>query len=89
VSADTLGHPWMLPVRLVLPWLWFPRDGTVAADTAYYPFGTRLYIPGYGYGVVEDRGSAIKGPRRLDVYYRWHHEAREFGRRTELVEILR
>jgi len=89
VSVNTLTHPWMLPFRLVFPWLWLPRDGTVAADTRQYPFGTRLRIPGYGKAVVEDRGSAIKGPRRLDVYFSSHRRARKWGRVTEQVEIIR
>lgn len=89
VSVDTLTRPWMLPVRLAIPWLWLPRDGTVAADTRYYPFGTRLYIPGYGRGVVEDRGGAIKGPRRLDIYYRSHRRALVWGRQVVPVEIYR
>ena len=89
VSVDTLMHPWMLPIRLVLPWRWPARPGTVAADTRYYPFGTRLHVPGYGEGVVEDRGGAIKGPRRLDVYYDSHRRARQWGRRSVVVEIER
>ncbi|MFU8780890.1 MAG: hypothetical protein ACNA71_07680, partial [Kiritimatiellia bacterium] len=32
------------------------RRGTIAADTRLYPFGTIMYIEGYGYGRVEDRG---------------------------------
>lgn len=80
-SRDSLVHPWMIPVRIVFPWLIFSRDGTIAADTAHYPFGTRLYIPGYGYGVVEDRGSAIKGSTRLDAYYDSHQAALNWGRR--------
>ena len=44
------------------------RKGTIAADTKYYPYGTVMIIPGYGKGVVEDIGGAIKGPNRLDVF---------------------
>lgn len=88
-SVNTLTHPWMLPFRIVFPWLWFSRDGTVAADTRYYPFGTRLYVPGYGYGVVEDRGSAIQGPKRLDLYYRSHGDALEWGRQIVDVTFYR
>jgi 3D (Asp-Asp-Asp) domain-containing protein len=47
-----------------------------------------MYVPGYGYGVVEDRGSAIKGPRRLDLYYDEHEDALEWGRRNVMVEIV-
>jgi hypothetical protein len=88
ISLDTVKHPWMLPVRLVMPWLWLAKDGTIAADTKYYPFGTRMYIPGYGYGVVEDRGSAIKGIGRLDAYYDSHQEALNWGRRKVKVRVL-
>lgn len=41
---------------------------TVAADLTVFPIGTILFIPGYGYGVVADKGGAIKGDR-LDLYY--------------------
>ncbi|MCI3987286.1 3D domain-containing protein, partial [Bacillus vallismortis] len=32
---------------------------TVAADPSVFPFGTILFIPNYGLGVVADTGSAI------------------------------
>lgn len=41
---------------------------TVAADLDVFPLGIILFIPGYGYGVVADKGGAIKG-NRLDLYY--------------------
>lgn len=41
---------------------------TIAADLNVFPIGTVLFIPGYGYGVVADKGGAIKGDR-LDLYY--------------------
>ncbi len=64
-SMDTLYRPWMIPIRILLfPWKFLPHDGTIAADTDHYPFGTRMYIPGYGWGKVEDRGGAIKGDCR-------------------------
>ena len=53
----------------------------LAADTRYYPLGTVIYIPGYGYGVVEDRGGDIKGRHRLDLFYNTHKEARNWGRK--------
>ena len=86
LSIDSLKHPWMIPIRLVFfPWLFMPHDGTIAADTKYYPFNTRIYVPGYGWGVVEDRGSAIKGPRRLDLYFNSHKEALGWGRKNVKV----
>ncbi len=87
-SKDSLKKPWMIPVRIIFfPWLLLPRDGTLAADTRYYPFGTRIYIPGYGYGVVEDRGGAIKGKNRLDAYYNSHKRALKWGRQKIKVNI--
>jgi 3D (Asp-Asp-Asp) domain-containing protein len=41
---------------------------TVAADLNVFPIGTILFVPGYGYGVVADKGGAIKG-NELDLYY--------------------
>lgn len=87
-SMDSLYRPWMIPIRIVLfPWYLLPHDGTIAADTTYYPFGTRMYVPGYGWGVVEDRGGAIKGPKRIDLYYTSHTEALKWGRKNVRVTI--
>ncbi|MDW7771746.1 MAG: 3D domain-containing protein [Desulfobulbaceae bacterium] len=89
VSRDSLANPWMIPVRTVFPWLWQQKDGTIAADTKYYPFGTRMYVPGWGWGVVADRGGAIKGPDRIDLYFDSHREALIWGRRWVKVELER
>ena len=63
------------------------KHGTVAADTRYYPYGTVMKIPGYGKGVVEDIGSAIKGPNRLDVYFSTRKKALKWGRQKVVVKI--
>ena len=65
------------------------KKGTIAADIHYYPYGTKLIIPGYGEGVVEDTGSAIKGPHRLDVYFRTRNKALKWGRQRLTVKIKR
>ena len=89
-SLDSLERPWMIPTRLILfPWYFLPEIGTIAADTKYYPFGTRMYIPGYGWGVVEDKGGAIKGPDRIDLFFDSHADAIHWGRRKATVEIER
>jgi len=53
-----------------------------AADTRYYPFGTILHVPGYGPAIVLDRGGAIKGPHRIDLFFATHQAALEWGRQT-------
>ena len=64
------------------------HPGTLAADTRHYPMGTVLYVPGYGYGVVEDRGGDIRGRHRLDLFYNTHNEARQWGRKKLNVVVF-
>ncbi|MBU0674624.1 MAG: 3D domain-containing protein [Proteobacteria bacterium] len=89
-SWDSLFRPWVIPVRLVFfPWLLLPHDGTIAADTHYYGFGTRMYVPGYGWGVVEDRGGAIKGPNRIDLFMASHEHGLRWGRKKLPIKIYK
>lgn len=61
---------------------------TIAADLSLYPLGTIFYIPGYGYGVVADKGSAIKG-NKLDLYYPTVEEVYEnWGKREVEVYLI-
>ena len=62
------------------------RKGTVAADTDLYPMGTIMYVEGYGYGVVEDRGSAIQD-KHIDLFFKSHDKALEWGNRNINVKI--
>ena len=61
--------------------------GIIAVDPKVIPLGTRLYIPGYGYGVAADTGGAIKG-NRIDLCYNTGGEAISWGRRTVTIVIL-
>lgn len=58
----------------------------VIAAPPEIPFGTRIYVPGYGWGVVRDRGGAIKG-NRLDIHIEHKSDADDWGRRTIPVKI--
>ncbi|MGA4718929.1 3D domain-containing protein [Fictibacillus nanhaiensis] len=61
---------------------------TIAADPAVFPIGTVLWIPGYGYGVVADTGSAIKG-NRLDLFYNTVDEVyKKWGKKNIDVYIV-
>lgn len=42
--------------------------GIVAVDPSVIPLGTRMYIPGYGYGVAADTGGGIRGDM-IDLGY--------------------
>jgi 3D (Asp-Asp-Asp) domain-containing protein len=61
---------------------------TVAADLSVFPIGTIIFVPDYGYGVVADKGGAIKG-NRLDLYYDTVDEVYNlWGKRTIDVYIV-
>lgn len=62
------------------------KTGTIAADPSFFPFGTRLRIPGYGEGIVEDVGGSIQG-RHIDVWFPSHEEARKWGTRDLTVDV--
>ncbi|OCA87594.1 hypothetical protein A8F94_06970 [Bacillus sp. FJAT-27225] len=62
---------------------------TIAADPRVFPIGTVLFIPDYGYGVVADTGSAIKG-HKLDLYYETVDDVyNDWGKRTLDVYIVK
>ncbi len=63
------------------------RKGTIAADTSMYPFGTYMYVPGYGWGVVHDVGSDIKG-NHIDVFFSSHQQSLDWGRKRLEVEVI-
>lgn len=57
---------------------------TIAADPKVFPLGTILFIPGYGYGVVADTGSAIKGDI-IDLYFETVSDVyKEWGKRQSM-----
>jgi 3D (Asp-Asp-Asp) domain-containing protein/peptidoglycan hydrolase CwlO-like protein len=61
--------------------------GTVAVDTNVFPFGTKMYIPGYGDGVAADRGTAIIG-RIIDIWFPTCAQARAWGRQTLTITVF-
>lgn len=62
---------------------------TIAADLDIYPIGTILFIPGYGYGVVADKGGAIKG-NKIDLYYETVSDVyEEWGKKTVEVYLVK
>lgn len=74
------GDPWYGITSTGVP----VTKGIVAVDPSVIPYGTRMYIPGYGFGVAADTGGAIVGniidlgfpdgvspgwvPRWIDIY---------------------
>ncbi len=69
------------------------HQGTVAVDTRYIPYGTRMFIVSndgeyvYGLSIAEDCGGAIKGDR-MDLYFPTYEDCIQFGRRRCTVYFL-
>lgn len=63
------------------------RRGIVAVDPRVIPLGTRLFVPGYGFGLAADTGGAIRG-NIIDLCMEDYGEAMRFGRRNVKVYIL-
>jgi uncharacterized protein YabE (DUF348 family) len=61
--------------------------GVIAVDPSVIPYGTRVWIPGYGYAVANDCGGAIKRDR-IDLCFDTVAEAIRWGRRSVTIIIL-
>ena len=65
-----------------------PKEGrTIAVDPKVIPYGTTVYIEGYGYFVAEDCGGAIKG-NRIDIFTNSYSHAISQGRKVANVWII-
>ena len=60
---------------------------TVSVDPNVIPFGTYLYVEGYGYAVAADTGSAING-NELDLYFNSSSECYDWGRKNVKVTVI-
>ena len=69
----------------------YVEEGTTIAAPREFPIGTEIYIPNYGRGLVQDRGSAVRwtGQRYvLDIYIQDYQQALRWGRRVLEVEVF-
>jgi 3D (Asp-Asp-Asp) domain-containing protein len=63
------------------------QHGVIAVDPRVIPYGTHVWVPGYGYAVAADCGGAIKR-NRIDLCFDTVAEAIQWGRRTVTIIIL-
>ena len=82
VTVDVVAYCGGVGTASGLPLGW----GTVAVDTSIFPFGTKMYIPGYGNGVAADTGSAIIG-KIIDIWFPTCAQARAWGRKTLSITV--
>ena len=69
----------------------YPQYGTLAANLSMFPFGTKIYIPGYGVGVVQDTGGFGGKTNVIDVYLGERSSCScgsEWGRKYLTVSVL-
>lgn len=70
----------------------WPRDtrtlsnpGTIAVASDVIPYGTLLYVPGYGYGVAEDTGGfRYNNSMQIDLFMGTLQECLSWGRKRNL-----
>ncbi|MGC8362995.1 3D domain-containing protein [Bacillus subtilis] len=65
-----------------------PNAKVVAVDPSVIPLGSTVEVEGYGYAVASDTGGAIKG-NRIDLFMASETDARNFGRRSVTVKIIK
>jgi 3D (Asp-Asp-Asp) domain-containing protein len=91
-GAESTGkHPTHPSYGITYSGVKVKRDlySTIAADLKVFPIGTILFIPGYGYGVVADKGGAIKG-NAIDLYYETVRDVyQQWGKRQLRVYIVK
>ena len=69
----------------------YPRIGTIAADPKRFPYGTKVYVPGYGYGRIEDTGGfRDKDYTQFDLFMDTEKDCRNWGvKKSWKVYILK
>lgn len=60
---------------------------TIAVDRRLIPYGTRLFVEGYGFAIAADTGTAIIG-KTIDVYFNTYKEACRWGVKYVNLYIL-
>lgn len=60
---------------------------TIAVDPKVIPFGSRVYVPGIGWCLAHDTGSAIKG-NKIDIAMDSRESAYEWGRKEVYIKVI-
>lgn len=65
----------------------YTAPGIVAVDPRVIPMGSKLYIPGYGWGVAADTGGAIAG-NKIDVWFPTLGQCYQWGVRPVTIQVF-
>ncbi|MBE5780912.1 MAG: DUF348 domain-containing protein [Clostridiales bacterium] len=64
----------------------WPKVGMCAVDPKMFPYGTKLFVPGYGYAVAEDTGGFVKWEgTQIDLFMNTEAECRRWGVKRNLT----
>ena len=63
------------------------KMGTVAVDRSLIPLGSKIYIPGYGWGTALDTGGHMRG-KVIDIWYPSYGKCMQWGVRNVTITVL-
>ncbi|MCR5662361.1 MAG: 3D domain-containing protein [bacterium] len=61
--------------------------GTIAVDPGVIPMGSKIYVPGYGWGVASDTGGSIQGSK-IDIWYPSTSDCLQWGVRDVTITVM-
>ena len=61
--------------------------GTIAVDPRIIPMGSKVYIPGYGWGRALDTGGAIRG-NIIDLWFPTSGQCFQWGNRKVTITVV-
>ena len=62
--------------------------GVIAVDPSIIPYGSRIYIPGFGWGTALDTGGAIRG-NSIDIWMPTYGQCMQWGVRNVTVTVIK
>lgn len=66
-----------------------PDMGTIAVNPSVVPYGAKMYIPSYGWGIACDTGQIIRENRnQIEIYMPTYEDAIEWGRKKDVVVFV-
>lgn len=64
-----------------------PNTGTIAVDPKIIPLGSKIYVPGYGWGKALDTGYSIKG-NMIDIWLPTYEQCIKWGRKKLTITVV-
>ena len=64
------------------------RVGVIAVDPNVIPYGSKIYVPGYGWGTALDTGGAIKG-NTIDIWMPTYGQCMQWGVRYLTIKVVK